>query len=353
MSDNWLWAIFEARMEALTASNLRERTHADWRTHLLRSLRTIAIDLEDRVQNKAVERALTSAGDVPARPAMINLLQKYAKDTGYDWAKEALANFEMENCAAARVPKPKNAKETGCDRAKEAMANHGSSSLTLLHNDLLASAEALAHKYGDGNVPHWLNEVRTLIEQRDDAMPAPAAGVPEEEEPPKVCLTGRRPGRTWLVARLQECLKMMDDNRLSLTQASARGLKRISLALNDGSFDRDYGTAEYDDYIVLQRVLQDAYLQASEGKGKERYANGRPFDQQPIFNISRMVGDGFAIGQAIKKLDESRGMPNPGDAYRELLGAIVYSAAAAALQHERVIDQADEDPFPDEELQHG
>ena len=329
MGDNWLWAILEARVETLMASNLKERTSPEWRTRLLRSLRTIVIDLEDQVQTKAVERALTAAGDIAARSAMISLLQKYAKETGYDWAKEALANFEMENCAANRVPK----------------AKYGESSITRLHDNLGAAVDELAHKYGDGHVPRWLNEMRTMLGR---------VGVPQEEplDVPAVgrTPTARRPSGPWLMKNLEECLERILDNHHIISDARVRGIKRISLALNDGSFDRDYGTAEYDDYIVLQRVLQDAYLQASEGKGKERHANGRPFDQQPIFNISRMVGDGFAIGQAIKKLDESRGMPNPGDAYRELLGAIVYSAAAAALQHERVVDQSDEDPFPDEEI---
>jgi hypothetical protein len=86
-----------------------------------------------------------------------------------------------------------------------------------------------------------------------------------------------------------------------------------------------------DPYVTLRTVLNDAYLQSAEGKGKERHANQLPFDQQPILQIARSVGVGFPMGQAIKKISEASGMlaRNQQDAaIAELLGAIVYSAAA-------------------------
>lgn len=91
---------------------------------------------------------------------------------------------------------------------------------------------------------------------------------------------------------------------------------------------------EDDGYAILRSILDDAFAQAAHGKGKERHANGRDWDRQPIAEIGRMVGPGFNAGQAMKKLQESIGMMQRGDlaaAERELLGAIVYAASVIML----------------------
>jgi len=88
---------------------------------------------------------------------------------------------------------------------------------------------------------------------------------------------------------------------------------------------------ETHEYSDLQRVLDLAYEQSAGGKGYERHANGKPFVDQPIMQITRMVGFGFPAGQAQKKLQEAGGMlkaGRPEAAQAELLGAIVYCAAA-------------------------
>lgn len=88
-----------------------------------------------------------------------------------------------------------------------------------------------------------------------------------------------------------------------------------------------------DPYGVLRDILNDAYLQCATGKGRERHANGRPFMDQPIMEITRAHGIGFPTGQAAKKAQEAIGMLVRGEvdaARRELLGAIVYLAAACA-----------------------
>jgi len=90
-------------------------------------------------------------------------------------------------------------------------------------------------------------------------------------------------------------------------------------------------------YETLARVLQLAYDQSARGKGKERHANSEPFDQQPIFNISRMVGVGGLSYQICKKAQEATGMAARGStdaAKAEFLGAIVYAAAAYLLIEE-------------------
>lgn len=91
-------------------------------------------------------------------------------------------------------------------------------------------------------------------------------------------------------------------------------------------------------YEPLAAVLQEALDQAQAGKGRERHAvtQGvfRPFERQPILEIGRMTGPGYEIGQAMKKAHEACELP-PERAVAELLGAIVYLAAAVMLIRER------------------
>ena len=92
--------------------------------------------------------------------------------------------------------------------------------------------------------------------------------------------------------------------------------------------------APTDPYAALRRVLDAAYEQAANGKGKERHANDKPFTAQPIMEIARMVGPGYQLGQAMKKSAESFGMiqrGQPDRARAEMLGAINYLAACVLL----------------------
>lgn len=81
-------------------------------------------------------------------------------------------------------------------------------------------------------------------------------------------------------------------------------------------------------YERLASVLQRAYDQAARGKGKERHANGKPFHKQPMQDLIRLHGIGFATGQASKKASEAPGLPTMDRQVAELLGAIVYLAGA-------------------------
>ena len=92
-----------------------------------------------------------------------------------------------------------------------------------------------------------------------------------------------------------------------------------------------------DPYAPLRRVLNAAYEQAANGKGKERHANNKPFTDQPIMEIARMVGPGYQLGQAMKKAQEAGGMiqrGQPDRAKAELLGAINYLAACVLMIEE-------------------
>jgi hypothetical protein len=78
-------------------------------------------------------------------------------------------------------------------------------------------------------------------------------------------------------------------------------------------------------YSNLAKVLNKAFLQASEGKGKERHANDKPFDKQPIMWIEEHFKS-FQLGQAVKKIHESQNMSKE-RAIAELLGAINFLSA--------------------------
>lgn len=100
------------------------------------------------------------------------------------------------------------------------------------------------------------------------------------------------------------------------------------------------GRRQSGDYAALQNVLDEAFLQSAEGKGNARHANDKPFDKQPILEIGRMVGPGFAAGQIMKKAQEAIGMAARGEteaAANELLGAIVYAASAVVLVREKPV----------------
>ena len=85
---------------------------------------------------------------------------------------------------------------------------------------------------------------------------------------------------------------------------------------------------EANHYDALKSVLDKAFEQASEGKGKERHGNNLAFEDQPMQVICDLLGSNhFCIGQAIKKAQESTRMENE-KAKNELLGAIVYLAGA-------------------------
>lgn len=84
--------------------------------------------------------------------------------------------------------------------------------------------------------------------------------------------------------------------------------------------------AKYKGYEQLEAILNEALEQAAAGKGKERHANERSFEDQPMQLVSKLTGDNHGLAfQAIKKVQESLRLPDD-RAERELLGAINYIA---------------------------
>lgn len=89
---------------------------------------------------------------------------------------------------------------------------------------------------------------------------------------------------------------------------------------------------DYPGYAALADVLNDAYMQAARGKGRDRHSQGKPFLDQPILEIVRMQAgiDGHTY-QVMKKAQEAGRMSSRGQhnaAVAELYGVIVYAAAA-------------------------
>lgn len=101
-------------------------------------------------------------------------------------------------------------------------------------------------------------------------------------------------------------------------------------------------------YECLAEVLDAALMQAASGKGAERHAGDRPFATQPMQEITRMVGVGFPLGQAMKKAQEAAGMADRGQtvaAINDLLGVINYAAGAIlALKARSATERAATDP---------
>ncbi|QND53448.1 hypothetical protein HB779_17305 [Phyllobacterium sp. 628] len=91
-------------------------------------------------------------------------------------------------------------------------------------------------------------------------------------------------------------------------------------------------------YGSLAGILQAAHDQAATGKGHGRHADEKPFLEQPIMEIARMLGDtGGHSYQIMKKAQEANRMVKRKQhdaAVREFLGVINYAAAAILLIRE-------------------
>jgi len=93
-------------------------------------------------------------------------------------------------------------------------------------------------------------------------------------------------------------------------------------------------TKVYEGYQPLMRVLEQALDRAQLGKGRQRHADGAPFDQQLICWIPRRLGVGFNLGQVIKKVLEVKRVDSLEAKVAELLDCIVYLAAAIIVLEE-------------------
>lgn len=87
-------------------------------------------------------------------------------------------------------------------------------------------------------------------------------------------------------------------------------------------------------YESLRGVLIEAFARAAATKGVKRHAReGEVFEQQSLFTITRAVGLGFPLGQAMKKIGEHTETSE--QKVTELLDAIVYLSAAVIAIREK------------------
>jgi len=138
--------------------------------------------------------------------------------------------------------------------------------------------------------------------------------------------------------------EVLDERDLALR---AEIVKNAQIELDDYLMDRisikstspvEVEVEVQDEYESLWSVLRQALEQAQDGKGKERHAQGLPFDKQPIMNIPRLQNSDIGLMyQAIKKLQESQRMEKD-PAIRERLGAINYIAASILWLKEKEVE---------------
>ena len=108
---------------------------------------------------------------------------------------------------------------------------------------------------------------------------------------------------------------------------------------------RDAVPAPGDSYLVpagyegLFNVFVHAVDQAANGKGKARHATDEPFERQPSVLIAGLLSMDYPLGQAMKKIHESKRLADRA-ALNELLGALVYTAIPCMLIMERLWERA-------------
>lgn len=96
----------------------------------------------------------------------------------------------------------------------------------------------------------------------------------------------------------------------------------------------------------LESVFADVMKQVTAGKGAERHGHDRDFLKQPWHWIADGFGEGFLLGQAVKKMHEathSSGWEHE-RWEREMLGAIAYIGFAVVnrrLTAQKIMDALD------------
>jgi len=88
-------------------------------------------------------------------------------------------------------------------------------------------------------------------------------------------------------------------------------------------------------YKKLKEVLNEAYNQATKGKGHGRHDDGEMVENQHTLRTGR-THKGFCTGQAAKKIEEQVRFDTPEAKKKELLGAIVYLAFQIILLNEEI-----------------
>lgn len=133
-----------------------------------------------------------------------------------------------------------------------------------------------------------------------------------------------------------DCLSCSLNESIARNEATLRKShdeQRFVVESDTGSKRDQGGLLQAEGYGALAKVLERAFDQSARGKGKERHSRGEEFTQQVIIEGARRFGTGAMLFQAFKKSEESQRLPKE-MAVKELLGAIVYLAAAVIVLEE-------------------
>lgn len=92
------------------------------------------------------------------------------------------------------------------------------------------------------------------------------------------------------------------------------------------------------DSMPLVDAAIECLRQVTVGKGRERHQRGRPFIEQPILVIPRLLGGDAGLGallyQVMKKAEEAVALPEERQ-IAELRGVVIYALAAVMYATER------------------
>ena len=181
--------------------------------------------------------------------------------------------------------------------------------------------------------------LKSDIEAVDEALGVKADKVSSEVEEEPVSENKEPDEPHKAIEELNEAIKERDDNAeeirfLKLELHKYRVLydrQKLECLLLDGANSIDLNPK----YDSLYKVLLSAYNQASNGKGKERHQlnDDEPFENQKICEIARRLSIDYNLGQAVKKIYESKRLTDGRD-IAELYGAINYIAAAIIVKQE-------------------
>ncbi len=269
-----------------------------------------SLDTDDRA---ALERLMAERLVEAARPAGI----EHARFTATDAGRAMRLRMDADDATAPGEPDPRHNEDPARTEARSAWlaesadtASRAARAATIrdldaLADEIAAAGDAAMHDaMATGLGTHWI---------RADG----AGGVSTRHIPP----AERRAG--WYA----------DRSRVTDTRSAGIWPADIDPAEPDEPTEptEDTDDRDYDD---LRRQIDAAFAQAATGKGRERHADGRRWTDQPIFTVARQHGVGFLTGQAAKKLGEAAAMSRRGEhakARHEMLGAIVYAAAAAHM----------------------
>lgn len=120
-------------------------------------------------------------------------------------------------------------------------------------------------------------------------------------------------GYKMIVAAMREQLEVATDDEVP---------EAFDMALHDAYQSlRDTGHP-------LFEVFGDVVRQVTRGKGERHGGEATPFFEQPWVSIANTAGNGFLVGQAIKKAMEAGGKPDFASWETELLGAAAYLGMA-------------------------